>query len=98
VSVDFREALLGYFSEIEKRVMTERGEWTVKGFIDVYQQIYSISLDTKVLSKVLEMLMFPVILQFAQDYGYELIPAAAQNHYPDFTLIAKQDTSSSPAR
>jgi hypothetical protein len=93
VSADFREALLGYFSDIEKRVVTDRGEWTVKGFIDVYQRVYSISLDTKVLSKVLEMLMFPVILQFAQDYDYELTSAAAQNHYPDFTLTAKQDPS-----
>lgn len=58
---DFREGLLQYFDELEQRVSTQDGEWTVKGFIDVYQRIYTISLDTKVLSKVLELLMFPVI-------------------------------------
>lgn len=88
---DLREALLPYFGAIRQRVMTQTGEWTVKGFIDVYQNVYSMSLDTKVLSKVLELLMYPVISQFAHEQGYELVLAKAQNQYPDISLIAKSD-------
>ena len=35
-------------------VATEDGDWIVKGFIDVYKKIYTISVDTKVVSKVIE--------------------------------------------
>jgi hypothetical protein len=42
-----------------------------------------------VLSKVLELLMFPVIDRFANEQGYELILATAQNQYPDITLVSK---------
>ena len=30
------------------------GEWTIKGFIDIYKNIYTISSDTKIVSKILE--------------------------------------------
>lgn len=73
---------------MRERVSTESGEWTVKGFIDVYQRIYAISLDTKVLSKVLELLMFPVLFRFAQENRYEIVLARQQNHYPDLSLIS----------
>jgi len=84
----FREQLLAYFDELRERVMTKDGLWTVKGFIDVYQRIYTISLDTKVLSKVLELLMFPVIEKFAHENECQLVLARQQNQYPDITLIS----------
>lgn len=88
----FRTALLTYFEELRQRVTTENGDWTVKGFIDIYQRIYSISLDTKVLSKVLELLMLPVIKHFATEHNYQLVLARAQNQYPDISLIAPDET------
>lgn len=83
----FRESLLTQFDELQKRVSTEAGDWTVKGFIDLYQRIYTISIDTKVLSKVLELLLLPVIAGFAEEQGFDIILARAQNQYPDISLI-----------
>jgi len=85
---DFRNILLSYFDSIQERVTMENGDWTVKGFIDVYKRIYTISIDTKVLSKVLELLLFPVIQRFADENGYQIHLAKAQNHYPDISLIS----------
>jgi hypothetical protein len=87
----FRYNSLQYFDELQERVSTENGDWTVKGFIDVYKRIYTISIDTKVLSKVLELLMLPVISRFANDYGYQLVLAKAQNQYPDISLISQEN-------
>lgn len=84
----FKQQLLTYLPTLHDQVNTPTGDWTVKGFIDLQQRIYTISLDTKVLSKVLELLMFPVLSRFAQEQGYDLILAPAQNYYPDLTLIA----------
>lgn len=88
---EFRAKLMRCFDDLTARVSAENGDWTVKGFIDIYQRIYTISLDTKVLSKVLELLILPVLAQFAETHNYELVLAQAQNQYPDFSLISRDD-------
>lgn len=65
-------------------------EWTVRGFIDVFRNVYTISSDTKIVSKILELHLFPHFLTFAQSLGYEIELAACQNWYPDLSFI-KQD-------
>ena len=72
-----------------KAIATESGEWTVKGFIDIYKNIYTISVDTKVVSKIIELMLFPVLLQFAEKNSYKIIPSEHQNHYPDITFVLK---------
>ncbi|MBL0687064.1 MAG: hypothetical protein JJV95_00800 [Sulfurospirillum sp.] len=62
-------------------------DWTVKGFIDYYQNIYSISTDTKVVSKVIELMIFPKFLEFAQRNNLKLKLSPHQNYYPDITFI-----------
>jgi hypothetical protein len=44
--------------ELEKYVFTDNGDWTVKGFIDVYKNIYTIFSDNKIVSKILEIHIF----------------------------------------
>ncbi|MDD4854206.1 MAG: type II restriction endonuclease [Sulfuricurvum sp.] len=62
-------------------------DWSVKGFIDYYQNIYSISTDTKVVSKIIELMIFPKFLEFASRNGYTLRLSPHQNYYPDITFI-----------
>lgn len=68
-------------------VSTKDGQWVVKGFIDVYKHIYTISTDTKVVSKIIELYIFPLLYKFAQDNGLELELTKEQNFYPDITFI-----------
>jgi len=82
----FAADLYGYFDDLRAAVCDVHGDWTVKGFIDVYTHIYTLSLDTKVLSKVMELLLLPVVARFANERGYRLELARQQNHYPDITL------------
>jgi len=63
--------------------------WSVKGFIDFYKNIYSISIDTKVVSKIIELMIFPIILNFSKNKKYELKLSPHQNYYPDITIIDK---------
>ncbi len=67
------------------------GKWTIRGFIDVFQNIYTISNDTKVVSKILELHLFPYFMSFADDVGYSIELATYQNWYPDLTFISKTD-------
>lgn len=86
---DFKKELDKFANKLEKYVSTDNGDWTVKGFIDVYKNIYTISSDTKIVSKILEIHIFPQILEFADSIGYKIILAEKQNWYPDLTLVNK---------
>lgn len=67
-------------------VSTSNGQWVVKGFVDIYKQVYTISNDTKVVSKIIEICIFPLLYKFAQDNGLELELTREQNYYPDVTF------------
>ncbi len=87
------EILLALQKEVEgynKIIATEKGDWIVKGFIDIYKNVYTISVDTKVVSKVLEILLAPALKEFADKNNFILEEPEQQNHYPDFTFISKE--------
>lgn len=78
---NFKKELDKFANKLEKYVSTDNGDWTVKGFIDVFKNIYTISADTKIISKILEIHIFPQLLQFAEDNSYKIIFAEKQNWY-----------------
>lgn len=55
----FRNQLLTEIDMFNAAVSTKEGDWVVKGFIDIAKNIYTISVDTKVVSKIMELLLFP---------------------------------------
>src|SRR3972149_11193920 len=88
----FREGALAHFDEFKQTLATDAGDWAVKGFIDIYRNIYTISIDTKVVSKIIELMLFPVISRFAAENQYRIVLCEFQNHYPDVSLIATDGT------
>jgi len=60
---EFLHKLQEHAAAFAKAVATNEGEWIIKGFIDVYRRIYTISVDTKIVSKVLELLLFPMFVE-----------------------------------
>ncbi len=90
---EFAEALARFVPGLGEYVSADDGQWTVKGFIDIYKTIYTISSDTKIVSKILEIHLFPKILQFAEDNGYSIVLAEHQNWYPDFSFVQKRQPS-----
>lgn len=83
-------ALQKEIGNYNKIIATGRGDWIVKGFIDIYRNIYTISLDTKVVSKVIELLLIPAFEAFANKNNLILELPPQQNFYPDLTFISKQ--------
>jgi len=83
----FASALTNFVNGLDRYVSSENGQWTVKGFIDAFKNVYTISSDTKIVSKILEIHLFPRILQFAQEEDFSLVLAECQNWYPDLTFV-----------
>jgi hypothetical protein len=89
----FSHLLQHFVSNLNTYISTPDGQWTIKGFIDVFRNVYTISSDTKIVSKILEIHLFPKIVQFAEEYGYMIVVADHQNYYPDLSFISKHDPS-----
>lgn len=85
----FQENLLKHVKDFSDVLSTPSGDWSVKGFIDVAKNIYTISVDTKVISKIIELITFPVLQKFAKENNYKMVLSAEQNHYPDVTFITE---------
>ena len=74
-TAEFEKSLNEFVEELKHYVSTDTGEWTIKGFIDVYKNIYTISSDTKIVSKILEIhifflnsFLFSILGQFWEHY------------------------------
>lgn len=89
----FANNLTNFVANLEKHVASDDGQWTVKGFIDIFKNVYTVSSDTKIVSKILEIHLFPQILQFAQANGYHVVLAEHQNYYPDISFVKADDES-----
>ncbi len=90
---NFESDLKEFVLSLQEYISTDDGQWTVKGFIDVFQNVYTISSDTKIVSKILEIHLFPKIMEFAQRHNYKIVLAEHQNYYPDISFVKGDDKS-----
>lgn len=88
---EFRTKLSEFVESLRAHVSTDDDQWTIKGFIDVFRNIYTISADTKTVSKILEIHLFPRILEFAAANNYRVILTDYQNYYPDLSFVKADD-------
>lgn len=89
----FKSSLKELTKTLQGHISSKDGQWNVKGFIDTFQNIYTISSDTKIISKILEIHLFPQIMEFAKEQGYKLVLADHQNYYPDISFVKSDDES-----
>ena len=80
---EFADTLVNHISTDNK--------WNIRGFIDIFKNVYTISADTKIVSKVMELHLFPYFLDFAEKIGYNIEPVSYQNWYPNLTFVKKDN-------
>lgn len=93
IKLEFKQALTEFVETLKSHVSTPDDQWTIKGFIDVFRNIYTISADTKIVSKILEIHLFPKLLEFASQHNYRIVLAEQQNYYPDLSFVSADDES-----
>ena len=82
----FQELLTKEVESYKALLETNDNDWVVKGFIDVNKNVYTITNDTKVVSKIIEIILIPHLDAFAKRNGMTLELPSAQNYYPDLTF------------
>ncbi|NJX14945.1 type II restriction endonuclease [Tamlana crocina] len=90
IKKEFLDKLKDFSKELTDYVSDKVGDWKVKGFIDIEKSVYTISSDTKIISKILEIQLFPKFKEFADQNGYEIVLAEKQNWYPDLSFVNKK--------
>lgn len=83
---EFQKLLTEEVKSYKSLLETKDNDWIVKGFIDVDENIYGITNDTKVVSKIIEIILIPKLVLFARRNGLTLEFPSAQNFYPDLTF------------
>lgn len=71
---------------LSETVMDRNGDWTLKGFIDVWTKILPMTSDTKVVSKAFELATTPIIISVMEQENFQIELATKQNSYPDITI------------
>lgn len=84
---NFLNVLQTEVATFNSAVSTSDGDWIIKGFIDIAKNIYTISVDTKVISKIMELLLFPDLAHFAEKHGLKMVLSEQQNFYPDISFV-----------
>jgi len=90
---EFEAALQDFVTTLQSYISSENGQWTIKGFVDIYKNVYTISSDTKIISKILEIHIFPKLLELSEKHGYKIVLADHQNYYPDISFVDREDDS-----
>lgn len=85
---NFENRIKDYLPRFQSALATDLGDWVIKGFIDTQRNIYAISADTKVISKLIELMLIPYFGEFAEKNEYSLHLTEHQNYYPDMTFIS----------
>jgi hypothetical protein len=93
IKKEFEQSLQSFTKTLKDYVSTPDNQWTIKGFIDIFENVYTISADTKIVSKILEIHLFSKFLAFANENNYNLVWAEKQNWYPDLSFVSKNDSN-----
>lgn len=74
-------------SVLDKAFASVGVEWYIKGIVDSKKRLYTISDDTKLISKIFELVSIPIITKAVTPYVISWEIEERQTVYPDLTLI-----------
>ncbi|MCS7190001.1 MAG: hypothetical protein NZ843_00195 [Fimbriimonadales bacterium] len=83
----FLQRLRQIVPQIEAALNAPTGDWAALGVIDFRHTVYPLSQDTKLASKIIELMILPKLNDFSNKHQYKLEIAPEQNYYPDATFI-----------
>lgn len=78
---------LNFIEEFTTVVEELNINWGIYGLIDRNERVYSLGDDTKLLSRIFELLAAPVVNKIAEKHNLLVQLASSQVIYPDFTLM-----------
>lgn len=78
--------LINLFNEQIENNYPDGLDWSLVGILTKKQEVYTLSYDSKILSKIFEILCEPLVRNIADDLGM-IMEKSNQTVYPEFTLF-----------
>lgn len=69
---EFKEKFIEFTKKLQIYSVAADKDWKVKGFIDIDKNVFTLSMDTKLISKILEIHIYPQVAKFAEENGFVL--------------------------
>lgn len=61
--------------------------WELLGFVNKNRDVFPFGSDSKIIGRLFEVIVYPYLLQVADELGYELHESKQQTVYPDFYFL-----------
>lgn len=82
----FLQQLRQIVPQLEAQLNTPSGDWAALGVIDIRHTVYPLSQDTKLTSKIIELMILPILKDFASKQHCSFQVAPQQNYTPTSLL------------
>jgi len=82
---------MDFIKEFYAKMKKYKPSFEIKGLLTSNDKIFPLGTDTKVLSKVFELAVRPIIFEIANEHGLIVYQPKQQNFYPDFTLMRDEN-------
>lgn len=83
--------MFDFIEEFNRRIDMYGVDWEVSALISPNLNLYTLGSDSKLIGRIFELLVEPIIQSIADDFGYILETPEAQTVYPDFILMKNKD-------
>ncbi|WP_427071394.1 type II restriction endonuclease [Lysinibacillus fusiformis] len=78
------------FIEVFQKKLTEYNlSWEIAGLVDKSGVVYPLGTDSKLIGRIFEMIIVPILTEIADENDYSLEMPSSQNTYPDFIFSPK---------
>jgi hypothetical protein len=82
---------MDFIEEANRKIDEMNISWEIYGLIDSEENIFSLKEDTKILGRLFELMVAPMIRELASENDLISEPASSQTVYPDFTLMENEE-------
>lgn len=80
-----------FIDEFNKKIREKNIDWGISALIAPNGNLYSLGSDSKLISKIFEIISYSILQEIADEHGYILHPSESQTVYPDFTLMKNEE-------
>lgn len=78
-----------FMKAFRKKLSEYNLNWEIAGLVDKSGVVYPLGTDSKLIGRIFEMVIVPILIEIADENGYNLETPSSQNTYPDFIFAPK---------
>ncbi|EOH85272.1 hypothetical protein UAS_02174 [Enterococcus asini ATCC 700915] len=65
----------------------DKNAWDLLGFVNEKKEVFPFGNDSKIIGRLFEVIVYPYLLEVAEELGYKLFESKKQTVYPDFYFL-----------